>query len=424
MMRKLTPLLLLTLIPALLYAAPDHKNMRAKTSDLVVPVMCGSEPVMGRIVYPPYDLPRGLDEMDLIGDTTVIGMTWYENQHNGTIGRMLDLSEDGYIHFSWMKGYYSDFNLARHVWYNAMNLATGDLVFPEGTPVDASSRAGFTTLDAAYGGLAFPAFHEIATDVNPHTAVAFDLSAHTGAFTPIEPEWLYDEYGAPRQILWPHMMFDNAVEPTMHIVSTEQVPNAGDPQRQYYTPGVYDPLSYTINFPTAPDSAYRMISWTMTIAGDVATSPVSDRTIFAWTYPLDEGFPELSPSQLNNDIRVLIDDDGQDFHFEDYFNLTNFAPPNLDLFPDTTLALMDTLRAYTDLNVFIDQDDYAHVLFTTRYVNAIDSPNSSYWNASAIWHWSEQYPNEFRLIHNAFDEWWEGLSTHLMIVLEVSTRWI
>ncbi len=404
MMRKFMPLILLMLIPAMIFAATNHKSPRVNARDITAPILRGDEPIMGRIAYPPYGLPRGLDEVDLIGDTTVIGMTWYENQHNGTIGRMLDVSGDGYVHLGWMKGYAAE-PATRHVWYNAWDLAGGALVFADGIAIDnSSSRGGFITLDANESGVAFPAFHQVTAEVNPHSAVAFDLAPHLGAFTAIDIPWLYDEFGSPMEIIWPHMMMSQD-ESVMHVVSTEYVASAGSPQRQFYTPAVYDPISYMITYPELPDSALRMIGWTMTIAGDVATSPVSDRTIFAWAYPLSDAFPPTA-NQIDNDIYVLIDDDGQDFHFEDYFNLTNFFPPDPSWFPDTSLALMDTLRVYTDLNVFMDQDDYAHVVFTTRHYDGIDS--TSYWHTSIIWHWTEQYPNDIRMIHNAFDDWWEG----------------
>ncbi|HEX7342616.1 MAG TPA: hypothetical protein VF398_00015, partial [bacterium] len=292
MMRKFMPLILLILIPATIFAATNPNSPKVKARDLTAPILRGDEPIMGRIAYPPYNLFRGLDEVDLIGDTTVIGMTWYENQHNGTIGRMLDISGDGYVHFGWMKGYDAAASV-RHVWYNAWDLAGGALVFPDGVLIDnTASRGGFITLDANEAGIAFPAFHQVTTDPNsyPHSAVAFDIAPHTGAFTAFDIPWLPDEFGTAMEIIWPHMMMSND-ESVMHVVSTEYVTALGAPQRQFYTPAVYDPISYMITYPELPDSALRMMGWTMTIAGDVATSPVSDRTIFAWAYPLAETFP-------------------------------------------------------------------------------------------------------------------------------------
>jgi len=129
-----------------------------------------------------------------------------------------------------------------------------------------------------------------------HTAAAFDIGPHFGAFTPYEPEWLLDPFGSPLVIIYPKMQMDS--QQCMHILSTEYVASADRPQRQFYTPGVYEPLSYSITFPMQPDSAFRMISWTMTIAGEVATSEVSDRVAFGWTHPLAEDFQRSRPRRL------------------------------------------------------------------------------------------------------------------------------
>jgi len=409
MMRKVIPLIVLMLIPALVLAAhtgPQAKNVKGEC----LPIIRGDEPITVPFVLPPYDWSwyTGLDETDLIGDTVSVGTTWYDNQHNGTIGRMIEKSEDGYMHMVWMKGFEASVAGPRHVFYNAID-PSGVQVWPgTGYQIDASSRAGFITMDTDFGGIAFPAFHEVppAGDTNPHTAVAFDFGPHLGAFQAVEPDWLY-ENDLPMELIWPHMQFDR--NQIMHVLSTEYVATAAWPQRQYYTPGVYDPLSYTITFPplAPPDSSFRMIGWTMTIAGDVGTSEVSDRVAFAWTYSMDEGFPvpQVQFSQRNNNVYVLIDDDGLDFHFEDYFNLTQFYPPDPISYPnDTLLADMDTLRAYDDLSVFIDMNDYVHVVFTTPSFFALEG--TTYWHASLVWHWSEEFPGQFQLIHNAFDDWW------------------
>ncbi len=109
-------------------------------------------------------------------------------------------------------------------------------------------------------------------------------------------------------------------------------------------------------------------------------------------------------TQWDNDIHVMIDDDGQDFNFDLDFNLTQFIPPDESWLPDTLHANMDTIRAYTDMSVFIDQDDWVHIAFTTPNYNAL--AGSRYWHPSIVWHWSEQFPGEFQIVHNAFDDWW------------------
>ena len=393
MVRKSYLVLVLILIPGLLLATP---NSPAKRPDVSIPIPTGDEVVTAPVAFPPYNLPIMDGTDDVIGDTLTIGTSWYDIQHNGTIGRMVEKSDDGYLHFIWMNGLNSGAS-NRHVYYNVID-PSGTQLWPyEGYPVESSAKAGYTTMDVDYGGIAFPAFHQtMITGGDYWTAVACDFFPHSGAFL---------VYEAPPvsgliEVIWPRIQFSS--NQSIHVLSTENPASgvAGDPQRHYYIKGEYDPVGFSISY----DPEWELMTWTMTIAGDLATSEVSDRVAFAWTYCRDEGFPTTGDfSQRNNDIYVLIDDDGQDFNFTDAFNLTQFIEPDLSFLPDTVLADMDTLRAYTDLNIFIDQDDWVHVVFTTP--SYFELEGTTYWHPSIIWHWSEQFPGEFHIVHNAFDDW-------------------
>jgi len=366
------------------------------------PVLTGDEVVDAPVKYPPY--PE-LGARDIIGDTMTLGTSWYDIQHNGTIGRMLAMDESGGMHFVWMNGLTYGAT-SRHIYYNYVD-PSGNQGWPYiGTAVENSIKAGYTTMDVDFGGLAFAAFHEqvVGTSANYHTAAGADFFPHTGAFMVTEPDWLYIS-GLEQEVIWPKCMFDS--NQRFHIVSTENPLSgvAGDPQRVFYTYGTYNDLTYSLEYPPDPDT-WTQLSWTMTIAPDVATSDVSDRIALGWTYCRDDGFPDppYNYSQLNNDIHILIDDDGIDPNPALAFNLTDFIPPNLSYLPDTTVADQDTLRAYTDMSLFFDQDDYLHVVFTTHSFFEIEG--TSYWHPSIVWHWSEQYPDDFTMVHNAFDDWW------------------
>jgi hypothetical protein len=392
-------LLLLILIPALALAAPTKVDKEPIKN---LPLLTGDEVVNAPVVYPPYPMPPSYNGLDVIGDTVSIGTTWYENQHNGTIGRMLDISTDGYIHFDWMNGLNSGAS-QRHIYYNYVD-PSGVQGWPgAGYAVESSVKAGFCTLDALDtpgGGIAFPAFHEqTSPSTQFHTAVGVDYFPHIGAFLIYEPEWLYENQ-QELKLIWPRIAIDR--NEVVHVLSTENPLSgvAGDPQRHYYSRGTYDPNTPAVNFPPAPNS-FELMTWTMTIAGDVATSDVSDRVGFAWTYSREPGFPGGDPNQYDNDIYVLIDDDGQDFNFSDAFNLTQFIPVDSSYLPgDTTLADMDTLRAYTDLNIFFDMNNWCHVVFTVAGYYSLEGLVSV--ANSLIFHWSEEFPGEFQLVANGW----------------------
>ena len=384
----------LILVPGLLLASPTDP---AKRLDEKIPITTGDEVVNAPVAFPPYNLPIMDGTDDVIGDTLTIGTTWYDIQHNGTTGRMVEKSDDGFLHFVWMNGLNSGAS-NRHIYYNVID-PSGTQLWPyEGYPVESSAKAGYTTLDVDYGGIAFPAFHQtMITGGDYWTAVACDFFPHSGAFLVYQTPPI----SGLVEVIWPRIQFSS--NQSIHVLGTENPASgvAGAPQRHYYIKGEYDPAGFSISY----DAEWELMTWTQTIAGDLATSEVSDRVAFAWTHCREEGYPSGASTytQRNNDIYLLIDDDGQDFNFEDAFNLTQFIPPDTTLLPDTTAADKDTLRAYTDLCVFIDQYDWVHVVFTTP--SFFELEGTTYWHPSIVWHWSEQFEGEFQVVHNAFDDW-------------------
>ena len=82
-----------------------------------------------------------------LGQTFVLGTTWYDYQHNGTCEKMVALSPSGGVHFSWMNGYQAN-AVDRHIFYNYYNPTIGDLSWPGSGfgPVDQGDRGGYTNL--------------------------------------------------------------------------------------------------------------------------------------------------------------------------------------------------------------------------------------------------------------------------------------
>lgn len=390
MTRKIQLTAMLILIPVMSIASSSHRYKPITNQ----PLISGNEIVIAPVAFPPYPsaATRG---MDVIGDTTLIGTDWWDSQHNGTIGRMIEKSSDGYLHFAWTNGLNYGAT-QRHIYYNYITPA-GTQGWPgTGYPVESASRAGYNTLDVDSDGRAFPCFHWTNTPGGDFsTATALDFFPHIGSFISFQAPAVT---GVP-EVIWPRMQFDN--QQKLQIVSTENPASgaAGSPQRHFYTRGTFNSMTYSITY-----DPFEEITWTMTIAADVATSEASDRIAVAWTYCRDEGFPAPSGSysQRNNDVYYLIDEDGVDPDWNQAVNLTNFIPPDLSWLPDSLMADMDTLRAYTDISAFFDHNDYLHLAFTTP--SYFELEGTAYWHASIIWHWSEQFPEDFVMIHNAFDD--------------------
>jgi len=383
---------LLAAVPMLAFGV----NSNPKCVAPIYPMATGDE-VVNAPVGPVAPQGSVLDETD---DIFTIGTTWYDNQHNGTCGRMNVLEPTGYRQFVWMKGENSGASI-RHIWWNLID-PNGTQLYPgTGLAVESSIKGGFCNLDVGSNGAAFPGYHEvISTSAGlPWASASMDLFPHNGAFldfpTPVNP--------VITQTIWPRIQIGQ--NQRIHMLCTNQIPTGasnGVPQRMWYLSGTYDPTALTITW--AP--TWTQMDWTQTIAADVAVSPVvgSNKTLWAWTrsmaYPVGDPDPNTVYSQLNNDIYYLIDADGLNPQFSQKVNLTQFIPPNLSYLPDTLRADQDTLRAYTCLNTFIDHNNYAHIVFTTRSFFAIEG--TSYWNASIIWHWSEQFPTQYKMVANYF----------------------
>jgi len=388
---------LLAMVPVLAFGVSTNP----KTLAPIYPMITGDE-VVNAPVGPAAPLNPVMDETDLIGQTYGIGSTWYDNQHNGTCGRMNTKETNGWLQFTWMKGEDNGATV-RHVWWNGID-PNGIQVYPgTGVAVESSIRAGFVNMDIGSNGAAFPGYHEQwnpGSPTLPWASASMDLIPHSGAFldfpTPNNP--------AVTQTIWPRIQIGQ--NQRIHMVCTNQVATAANPQRQWYMWGTYDPNNLTLTW----NPTWTLMDWTQTIAADVAVSPVvgNNKTLFAWTrsmsFPtIGEPDPNTTYPQLNNDVYYLIDADGLNPNFAQKVNLTHFIAPDLSLLPDTLHADKDTLRAYTCLNTFIDHNNYAHIAFTTRNYFAIEG--TSYWNASIIWHWSEQYPDSFKMIANFFGDY-------------------
>ncbi|MCX6639550.1 MAG: T9SS type A sorting domain-containing protein [bacterium] len=385
-MRQLLFLLIpMMLIGTAMASGPTAPQVTVKN----VPVVVGDENVIAPVVYPPYRTPV-ISSVDEIGDTIKIGTTWYEDQANGTIGRMIARDSEGYLHLAWMNGLDNGAN-TRHIYYNFVS-SSGEQGWPgTGIQVDNAQRAGYNCLDVTPDGICLPAFHQtVPPSAVNRTAVANDILPRAGGFL----AWEVPDQPPPGiidPIVWPRMQVDS--HNRLHVVSTQNSAS-GVIQNVYYIPGTYDG-AFSVTFPTGP-TAWTWVDTTRTISIDVATSSVSDRVAFAWPHlRLDP--PDTTTNQSNNDIFLLVDADGLNIDFSDPLNLTNFVPPDPSLLPDSARADKDSLRAYTDVSVFFDHNDYVHVAFTTHIYKAFENMVYYY---SFIWHWTEQYPDRMSLVAN------------------------
>ncbi|MDK9699758.1 MAG: T9SS type A sorting domain-containing protein [bacterium] len=404
MLRRALSLMLLVLLATSIAVAAIHKVNPRVDVNRKATVLTGNEEF-------PFDAFGSRDPaqdpppmLDTIGNVFRAGRTWYDCQHNGTIGRMLEIdSATGIVHMFWMRGIDS-LAASRQVFYNAFDPATSTYMFGangQQVPPQTITRSGFTSM-ALYGGIPFPAFHESNSRAGTLTTsnVYHDIEAGVGAFISDNPTSLVTGVEA----IWPRVAISR--NGAVHVVSCESTPAAADPQRQWYHRGIYDPLNTTITW-TAP---VLLPGTTENIAADVAGSRLSNKAAVAWMRPmgLDQVPPPATNVQVSNNVVYAESQDGVTWNFNNFNYMTYWRNPNASLLPDTTAANQDTFRAYNDINLVYSQNDVLYAAFTTGLfynwdVHQTDSlgqttpQDSSYYVWGHCWFWRADDPHRINM---------------------------
>ena len=214
-------ILICSILASLFLLSVSSASTSNKVPATNYPIITGDEEVIVPVAYPPYPPVIDLDNRDIVGDTVVIGTTWYESQSNGTVGRMLEKDEFGYLHFAWMNGLNSGAS-NRHIYYNFID-PSGSQGWPGvGCQVDDANRAGYVSLDLANNGIPLPTFHQRHNTLDYfYPAVGCDSSSYGGNFL------VYEAPEAPSiaEILWPKIQTDR--NGFLHLVCVDD-PSNGD----------------------------------------------------------------------------------------------------------------------------------------------------------------------------------------------------
>jgi hypothetical protein len=324
-----------SILCALIVVATSAGATTLRTADRIFPTISGHEARIGSGV-------RGALPSSSPGDT--MGWSYYDYQHNGSIGKMINHVGDGNLIFSWMCA--TEVSLAnRHVYYNYWKADSGfrwpGNPSPGGVQVDQQLKSGYTTCDVLSDGRAVIAFHE-RVDPNPnayYTAVAVELAAGLGVFdvTAVDTfTW------APTNIdscpIWPHIAVD--MNDNIHVTAMNNA-----------TAGFQ-----WIDYSRSTDQGWTWEPWftmdtsLMDVAYMTQTSRVSGKVGIA--YPaFREGMNPDYISQMSNDIYYWESNNGGATWDLQRYNLTQWAED-------------DTLRCYDDVDLIYDNDDNAHFVFT------------------------------------------------------------
>ncbi|MGB8657881.1 MAG: dockerin type I repeat-containing protein [Candidatus Zixiibacteriota bacterium] len=353
-----------------------------------------------------------------------IGDTWYEFQQNGSMGRMISVTADGYRHFSWMytNCVYPGGDCYRYVDANCENPGN---VFMGQAHADGGpdKKAGYCNQDHLHDGTSVIIHHR--TGGTPVWASTLTMADGPGSNSFSRhwdiPDSLPDAMWAGE---WPKaaVLFDSAQNRDyIHVVMNEGYSPCGGPEKIGYERcylGANDTLvcqcyyggaTATYKIPknvNGPGSSAPLgvLDSSSSITPVVAVSSASRRVAVAWMKPAvfgtnDYGADVCYVESMNNG--------------DDWMAGTPWPPPEYNI---TNFGTGGTERAWSDLSACYDYQDSLHILYVT---GGFDPAEPGSWDprVARLYHWSKK--SGIRMITSAI---WRGTSpgTHCANIAKMS----
>jgi hypothetical protein len=264
------------------------------------------------------------------------GTTTLDFQNPGSQGNRIMVDDNGYIHLCWT--YSEAYELTfpdMAVYYNVWDAAADDFVFPVGTKVSGSNRAGFCTMGLLSDGRAVIAFNEkrAGEDV---AVVTVDVVSGVGTFlSPV----VIDDQSAFFQPLFPQLVVDDM--DIIHVVGISVDSADLSHSRIYYSRLTDEGQKF---------STWRLISTTARSA--VLANWLDEKTAIAWIESVNNGKAPVGHVKFVETI------DGGATWTEPVC-ITQYRYP-ADLPLDETYYLF---AHNSDLDIVYDNDGNPHILF-------------------------------------------------------------
>ncbi|MDP8239009.1 MAG: T9SS type A sorting domain-containing protein [Candidatus Hatepunaea meridiana] len=348
-----------------------------------------------------------------IGDDFLIGYTWYDYQHNGSISKMIVRDEYGGVQFAWMKGGDSQ-NRDRHVVYNYLHPPDEDgelLAEPgEAGTADNADKSGYCMLAVVPSGRENPGQNDLGCviyhamgypnapdDAYVSTAQGVDFERAFGAF-----ESTYPPAWPNSQLIWPKGAIDR--NNYSHTFACE-----------YFGEGDNLPIYHRLGYWRGePDDDFAGWDWyevpiivdtSAVISQVVAASPTSDKVVLGWHHsrigiPTGAWVENGGLYQRNSTIQYIVSNDGEAWDWDNGVReLTNILPVIPDLWDiDREEAYGDTFRPYCDLDIQFDPwgNDELFATFATNVFWEYPRPDDNGSPAAAtgehgyLWFWSSR----------------------------------
>lgn len=341
---------------------------------------------------------------------TNVGDTWYDYQHNGTMGRMIawgpytidgngvvihdaGSASDPGLHFSWM-GLPGPVMASRAYYYNYYNAATGLFSSTGPIPVQPTDEyAGYVGVDVTPDNKGVVGGHNNqGSGYQSH--FYWDFDAMFGFFSANKRvEDTVAEYAGPtpNAVIWPKFGYQVGTQTVTHVIAQVSAAAAADPQAIYYFRKVGSEDAGNWDYPP------YVIDTIYDLSHDIACEPMGDKVALVWTGNLDYSGDPCNGGDTcsgESDIHVQWDND---IYYQISNNQGSTWQPRVNLTKNVNGEA--GFRPYTDLSSLIDSDANLHIVWSGVVWPADALADGWGWNCR-VFHWSEDNPF-IRTVHSA-----------------------
>ncbi|RKX28771.1 MAG: hypothetical protein DRP47_03425, partial [Candidatus Zixiibacteriota bacterium] len=336
----------------------------------------------------------------------IIGSTWLDMQHIGSMGRMIetrtDASNNTIVHIGWTYLWNSALVNSQYVAYG-YNL-TDQYFGNYGYPSDDLYPTGYVGISSTSDNRTIIGGQNVEpSDGFIDSHFYWDIIPLSGLF--------YNDDKVPRafeEYIWPKFRWVEppASDPILHVIA-QTSEDVGDPQAIIYFRRVgtdSDPAAYW-------DAVATMVMDTVFDPSHDIAATDDGRVALVWTanLPCSPGGPSSTGDcdppryvQWDNDVWYMVSENyGSVGSWSAKTNITNYA---------ATEGQQDSYRPYTDLSALMDNDDgELHIVWAAAaWAADIYDGGSQSIGPGRLFHWSEDCPY-LRVVH-AFD--WEQTTCH------------
>ncbi|MCK4301920.1 MAG: hypothetical protein KAW91_04065, partial [candidate division Zixibacteria bacterium] len=318
------------------------------------------------------------------GPGVLVGTSWYDMQHNGSMGRMIDwgyTADSGLIvHFSWMELTTSAF-INRKYGYNAYRAGSGTFLGEVSIQPD-GEYAGYVGIDVADDNCAVVIGHNNQGAGYQSHAYFQDVQGGaafgTESRVPDSVAWSGGYIG--QEVNWPKFRLQEVPghDPVLHVIAQVSGPVTADPQAIYYFRQSPAGVGGTWDYPS------YVIDTVFDIAQDIVCSNTDGKVALIW----------IANRPNDGDCDTCSSNDGQEYRQFDndlYYQLSydygvTFQPRvNLTKNVDG----VEGYRPYTDLSALITTDNDLHIAWNDTYWPADASSGGNIFLLGVMSHWGE-----------------------------------